>query len=197
MLRAGLPVLLFSTLAFAGEAPDVDEPDSLPPPREPVEPARLEPPLDSGKPASFRRSVTIEAAIGAGVVLSNMDGTDSGAGLAGLDLGVGGFVRPQLAITGRFAGVLTQGSNNVAAAFFGGSAQLWIDDRLWVGAGAGLAYAGRGQSSSRGLALDLRAGYTIRQRRAHAYHASIEVNPMFIEGEQLLAFALLAGYQYL
>lgn len=188
LLAIGAPELAFA------DAREVDEPENLPPPKEPQQLDEEPGPIT---PASYRKSVTLEAALGLGVVASTGDAADTGFGLSGVDLGIGGFLNPQLAITGRFTGVLTRGDNSVAAMLFGGSAQYWLDDKLWVGGGAGLAVVTASGISRNGFGFDGRAGYTFRQTGPHAFHASVEVTPMIVSGTFLAGIAVLVGYQYL
>jgi len=191
----GTLVLLVPSLAYAGSPAEVSEPENLPPPKQ----AQVSDTPAAGAPptvASFRKSVTLEASLGVGGVVSTISSIDTGLGLSGLNLGIGGFLNPQLAITGRLVGVLTGGSNNVSQLFFGGAVQYWINDKLWAGAGAGLAYL-YANTNTNGFGFEVRGGYTVKQIRAHAFHVSLEVTPSLFDGHLMTAFAVLGGYQYL
>ena len=147
---------------------------------------------------------------------------DSDASLAGADIGVGGWLTPHLALTGRISGVdIKNGDANangtVISAFVGPSLQYWIDPHFWVGGGAGLATVrstassctGTNTSSDcgvNGFGLDFRAGYSFNSDSAHTFNVSVEVTPGFYSldngmgGNDSLSatgISFLAGYQYL
>lgn len=185
-------------------------------------------------PTSARRGFTFEANVGVGYARVSQDSPqdvttgggvaalpplaavtlNSDAALAGLDLGVGGWINPHLAVTARIAGgqvkfdqLGTTGGTPVNL-FFGPSAQYWFDDHIWAGGGLGFAtfrQVGDGSSNndgSNGFGLDLRGGYSFGQPTSnHAFNVSLEVNPCFYSENgvsgSVTSFAILAGYQYL
>jgi hypothetical protein len=162
---------------------------------------------------------TFEANLGIGFVRASGGGTSSNsdASLAGLDIGLGGWLTRQLAVTIRIAGVDVSNSGDTDAgtlvnAFIGPAAQYWIDPHFWVGGGVGLAtlrLVGNSDCNNspstdacgvNGWGFDLRAGYSFGDS-AHTFNVSGEITPSFYsqEGESVTAtsFALLVGYQYL
>jgi hypothetical protein len=199
MHRLAALVLLVPSLALAGGA-DVSEPDNLPPPKQPqgteTEPATSNTGAAASPLGSYRKSVTLEASVGAGYLISTGD-FSGGFGLSGINFGVGGFLNNKLAITGRFVGVLSRGSDPTSLISIGGAVQYWLDDKLWIGGGAGLSYVYVTGANTNGFALDARAGYTFKQTREHAFHASLEVVPGFFDGGSIVGIAALVGYQYL
>jgi len=184
-------------------------------------------------PWAFHQGITFEANIGVGFMWERVsfgDGTsatsDTKVALGGLNLGIGGWIAPNLAITARVAGVTYSApdqddgaggtiSQSLTGAFFGPSVQYWLDPHLWIGGGAGLAVAavlsssdsqgGTVQSSDNqtGFGLDLRAGYSFSSGMSpNSWNLSVELTPGFFGADnnvtvQLNGFAILFGYQYL
>jgi hypothetical protein len=149
--------------------------------------------------------MTFEANLGLGWITGDSDTSD--LGLGGLSLGLGGWVSPKLAITGRIAGVtLSDNGARLSNVFFGPSLQYWIDDHFWLGGGLGVGILalsldnGDGDSIT-GLGLDLRIGYTFTVGSENTINASFELNPgHFSENgnsETLTGIGILLGYQHL
>ena len=169
-------------------------------------------------PEASHSGITFEANLGVGVVRgatsTGMDLGTSDAALAGADLGLGFWLSPHLALTGRIAGVSLGGSNvngTVIAAFIGPSLQYWVGDHLWFGLGGGLATlqavsgcdASMGSCGTNGFGLDFRAGYSFGTT-GHTFNVSLESTPGVYSGggdnnttATITGVALLLGYQHL
>jgi hypothetical protein len=162
-------------------------------------------------PRPRRSGFTIEGSIGLGFTRFSpdqaaMDGVTE-TGLAGLNLGLGGFVGPNTALTLRIAGTSysTDASDvQVVAGFVGPTIQQWVNDRFFLGAGAGIAFlnvSGDGSDGSRVsgseevFGLDLRAGVDIVTGRTGALHLALEVTPGFYEGGTITGIGLQLGAQ--
>lgn len=164
-------------------------------------------------PATFHRGVTFEANVGIGLIYSKEGNrSDSGAGLGGLDLGVGGWLDEHHALTLRFTGVTfsPESDRRFTDGFLGPSLQYWLDDKLWLGGGVGLGLVGVSGDGPTitGLALDLRAGYTVASSSEHTFNLSVELDPGWYSintgddagssrSATYVAAALLVGYQFL
>ncbi|MEZ4401301.1 MAG: hypothetical protein R3B06_14845 [Kofleriaceae bacterium] len=152
---------------------------------------------------AVRTGLAFEANLGFGILRADADNgnSDSQNGLGGLDLGIGGYLNPRLAITLRAAGVTySESGGHITQAFFGPSVQYFATDNVWLGGGIGVGIGqvvvdGAGSSSDSGLGLDLRAGYTFNPEAKHAFNASLEITPAFLDGGTLTGIAFLAGYQ--
>ncbi|HEV7555611.1 MAG TPA: hypothetical protein VGO00_09170, partial [Kofleriaceae bacterium] len=121
-----------------------------------------------------------------------------------LNLGIGGWIAPNVAITGRIAGVTYSPpdqddgmggtiSQSITGAFIGPTVQFWLNPHLWLGGGAGLAVAyalatsdsqgGTVQASDNqtGFGLDLRAGYSFSGgvTNPNSWNVSVELTPGF------------------
>jgi hypothetical protein len=167
--------------------------------------------------ASLRRGLTGELNLGLGFIWArNGDGqeSDTEVALAGLSAGIGGWLNPQMALTLRGAGATYSTDVGVGSARFttgvvGPSLQYWLDDRLWLGGGAGLGFAAitidgadTQPDPETGFGLDLRAGYTFTSGTANTFNVSVEYNPTFFDvgdGQslQINSFGILFGYQHL
>jgi hypothetical protein len=188
---------------------------------QPMQPPPPPPPPVYVVPDAFRHhhGFTFEANLGIGFVRASGDGvsSNSDAALAGLDIGLGGWITRQLAVTIRIAGVDVSNSGDTTDgtlinAFIGPAAQYWIDPHFWVGGGIGLATlrlvgssecndsSGTDPCGVNGWGFDLRAGYSFGDS-AHTFNVSGEITPSFYSqnGDSVTAtsFALLLGYQYL
>ena len=229
-LVIGVGVLGMSAVSLAQPA---SSPPGAPPPAEPspVDPSAAPPPYTApppyGPPAQpyqpygqpyqqyqapppppLRSGLTFEANLGFGWLRVTNDSRSetSDLAIAGLSLGVGGWVSPTLAITGRLASVTySENDARLTNAFLGPSAQFWVDDHFWFGAGAGLAvisvsdpYDG---DSLTGVGVDLRAGYTFTTGSENTFNASFELNPGFYSDNgnsaTVTGIGFLVGYQHL
>ena len=140
---------------------------------------------------------TFEVDVGVGVV--HGDGTSSGDSLAGVNIGLGGWLSRHVALTVRAASVtLHLDGERESFIFFGPSLQLWLDDHFWLG-GIGIAgTAVEGGGANRGVGLDARGGYTFASRSANTFDVSFELTPGYYAGSSdATGIALLIGYQYL
>jgi hypothetical protein len=168
-------------------------------------------------PVASRHGVTFEANLGLGLVWARVAGGGSSkteTALAGLDLGLGGWLSNDLALSVRIAGAtFSRGPDTrFTSGFLGLSLQRWVGDHAWIGGGAGLAvFAAEVDSAAvqpapnTGFGLDLRAGYTFNPGSDHTFNLSIELNPGFFSvatgngssvDVNINSFGLLLGYQY-
>ena len=174
-------------------------------------------PVYSNEPIDHRRGMTFEANIGVGFMWAERDDgqeSDKEVALGGINLGVGGWMSPRLALSLRVAGVTYTDSEGEldfrwTTGFLGPSAQYWLDDHFWLGGGVGagvvaLSVEGPGfedSDSEVGLGLDLRAGYTFSTTSENTWNISFEMTPSFIEVDDtqftFYGAAVLFGYQHL
>jgi len=204
-------------------APEPAPPPALPPgPPSPayVQPALPPPPMMPVPPApdrfAYHRGFTFEANLGIGFAQASLSGadydtmsTETDSSFAGA-IGLGGWLSPHLALTGRISGVDLRDSSGTAnnitvTAFVGPSLQYWIGPQFWIGGGAGIAtlsaVTGCTDSCSiKGFGLDLRAGYSFGDTE-NTFNVSVELTPGVYDGgvgpETITGVALLAGYQFL
>jgi hypothetical protein len=180
-----------------------------PPSRAPRAPAPLPRP---DAPAS-RHGVTVEANLGLAYMWASAGTLTSNAAtaLGGLDLGIGGWIGDDAALTLRAAGAThSETGGRATGAFFGPSLQYWITPNAWFGVGGGLGVLSVSLDGFpaldpvTGVGLDLRAGYTFATASAESFNLSVEVTPLWLSARMpggndltLTALCLLFGYQHL
>lgn len=226
MIRSlvGLSILVPSLALAQPGAPEPPPPPPSPP-REAPPPPPEQPPAPAPAPVYYapapapryqppppppteqlRRGVTFEANIGLGFLWFTLgnDSSDTEVSLAGLNLGVGGWLSSKAALTLRVAGVTyVEDGGQLSAGFFGPSLQYWLGEQGWIGGGIGLAFAaldvdGRGSSSETGVAFDLRAGYTLSRNTESTWNISLELTPGYYDNDVgIHGFGILFGYQHL
>jgi hypothetical protein len=185
------------------------------PPPPPPGPGYYGPQAGQAAP-NHRQGLTFEANLGIGFMWVEADGeeSDTEVALGGLNLGLGGWLNPKMALSLRIAGTTYTDSEGPVDLRFttgvvGPHLQYWIDDHIWLGGGAGIGVAavsistpdGDESESETGFGLDLRAGYTFSTGSENTWNISFELTPSFITiGEQDYTFyssAILFGYQHL
>ncbi len=188
-------------------SPPAPRPHPIEQPPSPEPPASVAPTL-----ASFRTGTTFEAGIGIGWIHYSASGISntSDVGVAGPNLGVGHWISPRLAITGRIAGVTRSDSGiRVTNAVVVGAAQYWADDHFWLAGGLGLGLlvlTGSSFDSSQdnvttGFGIDARVGYTFSQTHEHAFTVALELTPTLLsnrgESARYTGIGFTFGYQHL
>ena len=170
-------------------------------------PARAQPLTEAPAPP-HREGFTVELDGGLGVTRATglVEGNVLRPAVGGMDVGFGAFVTPELAMLFRFAAetfwVPTVDNNRIAAhAFAGPAIQVWLNDRVFVGGGAGLGIEG-GQKqdgsdadSAIGLGVTGRAGYAVSLTEDAGWRVSIEASYGMLEARRAYSAALLIGWQ--
>jgi hypothetical protein len=116
--------------------------------------------------------------------------------------GAGVWLTPKLVVGGRLAGASNfESSERLGAYVIGPAAQYWLDDKAWVGAGAGLGVLLSSTAANDvGLGFDLRAGFTFAGTGDYVFSGSLEVTPARYfdrEDATLTGVALVLALQYL
>jgi hypothetical protein len=166
------------------------------------------PPQPDAAPAAapLGHGLTVEANLGVGwlTVSPNQGESATELGLGGLNVGVGGWIAPRVALSLRVAGVTYLASDGrITGSFVGAALQFWPTENFWLGTGLGVGFAslelddGPDVYSETGMGYDLRLGYTPLMFGEHSLNFSLEVNPTFLDGGALTGTALLVGYQFL
>ena len=148
-----------------------------------------------------RRGFTILANMGFGIQ-RDVFLEDSAVGLAGINLGVGGFLNPRLAVLFRISGTnvvyddVLFGDVEQVSGVAGPSIQYWVTDKVAVDAGAGLGYWRTPLGDDRGLGLILGASAVIFRNRGHNLQVGVEYAPAFTDPGTIHNFGFTFGYQY-
>jgi hypothetical protein len=157
--------------------------------------------------AAGRGGFTLLVNLGVGVQrLQIAGGSESTTGLAGANLGIGGFVNPNLAVLGRFSGTNVSYDDfdvNVVAGVVGATAQFWIHERFAVEAGGGLGFfRDDADEQDSGFGLILGASGVLLRGGKHNLTAGIEYAPAFFSDElfgesfSIHNFGFTIGYQF-
>ena len=123
-------------------------------------------------------------------------------GLAGLNLGVGGFLTEDLALMFRLSSanvrydLVAPGDYRQVSGVAGPALQWWLSDRLNVEAGAGFGFwsANTGEDN-RGLGLLVGAGITLLNRGKHHLQVGIQYAPAFSDPGTVHNVGFTFGYQ--
>jgi hypothetical protein len=122
-------------------------------------------------------------------------------GLAGINLGIGGFLADDLALMFRWSGTagVDQGPYEQTSAAYAPTIQYWVDDRLSLEAGAGLGLRSVDNTDiiESGLGLMLGAGYTLFGGGKHAFRLGIEYAAAFTEPTWVHNVGFVLGWQLL
>jgi hypothetical protein len=127
--------------------------------------------------------------------------SDTAIGLSGINVGVGRFVRPNLAVTLRAAGTTVRyqallGSYQQFSGTAGVGLQRWVSDRLNVEAGAGLGYWwDLVNVSGPAFGAIVGVGYSIVSRERSHLQIGVQYAPAFTRPGAVHNIAVTLGYQ--
>jgi hypothetical protein len=130
----------------------------------------------------------------------------SEAGLAGLNLGVGGFLTDHAALMFRVSGTNVtytlqtpglQGQVSQVSGVAGVTLQYWLNDAWNIEAGPGLGFWDTGGLSEEALGLVVGTGLTIFNRGKHNLQVGVEYAPAFTDSGTVNNVGITFGYQFL
>ncbi len=152
-----------------------------------------------------RGGFTLLVSLGAGVQ-NDTAIEESGFGLGGLNLGIGGFLKNDVALMFRVSGTnvkLTfseagfEESFDQVSGVGAVSVQYWVNDRFNIEAGPGLGFWSTDGGDDTGFGLFAGAGLTVLNKGRHNLQLGIEYAPAFTEGGAVHNAGLTLGYQLL
>lgn len=149
--------------------------------------------------ATDRQGFTLLVNLGAGIQ-NDTALEETRPAVAGVNIGIGGFVTRNLAILGRFSGtgaVYETGFGDMrqVSGVLAPTVQYWVSDRLNVEGGAGFGVWAAEGESDRGFGLVLGAGVTVFNRGRHNLQVGVEYAPAFTEPGTVHNFGITFGYQ--
>jgi hypothetical protein len=131
---------------------------------------------------------------------------ESTEGLGGLNLGIGGFISPDLAVMFRFSGTNVSFDDigffnvdtDVVSGVGGPSVQYWVNNyvNLEAGAGFGIANSDPGTDES-GFGLIFGAGFSFFHRGKNSLQVGVEYAPVFLDGGNVHNVSIAFGWQLL
>jgi len=122
-------------------------------------------------------------------------------GLAGLNLGIGGFLSPRTALWFRVSGTNVEygtefGGFSQVSGFAGPAVQHWVSDRLALEGGLGLGlWSIDGGGDDRGVGLLFGATYAFWTNGGHSLNLGLEYAPAFADPETVHNVGLVFGWQ--
>jgi hypothetical protein len=152
--------------------------------------------------AQDRGGFTVLVDIGVGV---QHDTTidETRAGLAGLNVGIGGFLTRDFALMFRIATTTVSydlgasGYYSQLSGFSGPSLQYWLSDRFNLEAGAGVGFWSVDNVDETGLGLLFGVGVTIFNRGKHNLQFGVQYVPAFTDPGTVHSIGFTFGYQFL
>jgi hypothetical protein len=135
---------------------------------------------------------------------------DGEFGLAPLELGLGGFLNRDLALTFRMTGGSVihddprTGMTQTVLGYYGPALQYYVNDHLFLGGGVGLGVYGVNPYLARrtdpkpdvGVAFDGRIGWAFLATKSHQLSLMTELIPARVDGRDVFTGTLALGYQY-
>ena len=123
-------------------------------------------------------------------------------GFGGLNLGVGDFLKEDLAVLIRLSATHAEHESifaNQVAGVAGATLQYWLKRGIYLEGGMGIGFATR--DLERGLQLGVGVlvgtGITVFNRRKNNVHVGVEYTPAFLVGESVHNLGFKVGYQLL
>ena len=125
---------------------------------------------------------------------------ESAVGLAGANLGIGGFVTPDLAILGRFSGTNVSydtvfGDYAQVSGVVAPTLQYWANDKVNIEGGVGVGFWSAEDESEKGVGLILGVGFTVFNRGKHNLQVGFEYAPAFMDSGTVHNMGITFGYQ--
>ena len=125
---------------------------------------------------------------------------ESQVGLAGLNLGIGGFVSERVAIWFRASGTnaaysTPQGDVTQVSGFGGPAVQYWATERVALEGGVGIGFWDIEGTNEGGLGLMLGASYVFWTNGGHSLFVGAEYAPAFTDPETIHNYGLVFGWQ--
>ena len=127
---------------------------------------------------------------------------ESATGLAGANLGIGGFVTEKLAVLGRISGTNVFydlggfGEIQQVSGVAGATLQYWATDRLVIEGGGGVGFWTAEGESQRGFGLIVGASGVVFNRGKHNLLVGVEYAPAFTDSGTVHNLGVTFGYQF-
>lgn len=151
-----------------------------------------------------RDGFTLLLTMGLGLQQGSFSDGDVRTGLGGLNLGIGGFVSPDLAVMFRISGTSVQtsnywgGSRDFVSGVGGIAVQYWASDSFNVEAGLGMGFWGTEYDlGGRGAGVILGGAWSFYHGNTSSLQLGLEYAPAFVGGTTIHNLCLAFGWQLL
>lgn len=151
--------------------------------------------------SAYRGGFTFMVDLGVGVQ-NDRTLDETGTGVSGINIGLGGWVNDKIAVIARASGTVVSynfgnfGDLNQVAGVVAPTIQMWPTKRSFIEAGAGIALKATSEDTDeRGFGVLLGAGASVLNRGKHNLIVSVEYAPLFAGGT-VHNFSINFGYQY-
>ena len=148
-----------------------------------------------------RQGFTVLVNLGLG--FQKDDGLEESAiGLAGANVGVGGFLTEDLALLFRISGTKVRydfggfGELDQLSGVVGTTVQYWATDRLTIEGGGGVGFWRTEDENERGFGLILGVGAVVFKKGTHNLVVGAEYAPGFTDSGTVHNFGITFGYQF-
>lgn len=160
----------------------------------------LLPSISQAQSQPERSGFTLLLNIGVGAQSDPALSESAVAGLAGLNLGIGGFLDERAALWFRVSGTVAShdvgiGSVTQSSGFAGPALQYWTSDRLALEAGLGLGFWDVEGTNDSGLGALLGATYVFWTNGGHSLSVGAEYAPAFTDPDTVHNFGVVFGWQ--
>jgi hypothetical protein len=155
-----------------------------------------------------RSGFTLLLSLGYGMQSGVIDG-ETGSGLGGLNLGIGGFVSDNTALMFRISGTNVSYdfqfpfssitvTDDVVSGVGVFDVQYWATDRFNVEFGAGYGIVSSDYlGDDRGFGMLAAAGYSVLLRQKHSLQLGLEYAPVILDNETIHNIGFCVGFQFL
>jgi len=125
---------------------------------------------------------------------------ESAVGLGGLNLGIGGFLTPDLALFFRISGTNVNQTDfdiTTVSAVGGPSVQWWVNDSINLEGGLGFGVVDYEGFDDNGFGLILGAGFSVFHRGKNSLQFGVEYAPVFVDSGNVQNVSIAFGWQLL
>jgi hypothetical protein len=144
-----------------------------------------------------RGGFTLMLDLGLGLQRDEAFGTTE-SGLAGVNLGIGGFLTDRLALMLRESGTnVSYGPVRQVSVVVAPALQYWANDRLSLTGGVGAGLWSIDDVNEGGLGLVLGVHYALWQSGRHSLFLGVDYAPAFTDPETVHNLGILFGWQLL
>lgn len=138
--------------------------------------------------------------VNVGVGFQHDEALGNGAGVGGVNFGLGGFITKRIALLARFSGTdVDFGSGptlSQTSGIFAGTLQCWLNRWASIEGGAGFgSWTAEGGASEAGLGLLIAFHASVFQKGRHHVRLGVEYVPVFTD-TSVHNVGIVVGYQY-